>query len=282
MNNLHSNIIQNNSIRCIVIHPVSTILNLNHKVIEKINKVGKIIDNVTLPLSWRGFDNLIKECYRGDKWTGGLFSPKSWKKSKKCFVENSPVEVFLVIFNDPSTITDFKQELREIFNIDKHSLHITDGASDTIRIYKSTFNINSIEYLNNGYPLSDNSQFLLVNYFNKIEELGLDANKFCVTSSFILEMYGIRNASDLDYIHIDDISLNIKNIKPHTDKWLNFYPISKDEIINNEKFHFYFNGFKFLNLSVVLEMKKNRNEKKDRIDLKLYESITHEKNINNR
>jgi len=281
MNN-SQNILINNNVRCVILHPVSTILNCDDVVIEKINRVGTIVNSKTLSLTWRGFDNLIKECYRGDRWTGGLFSPRSWKKSKKCFIENSPVKVFLVMFNDPSIIVDFKQELREIFKIDKHSLHITDDVLDTTRIYKSTFNLNSVYYLNNGYMLSDDSQFLLINYFNKIKELGLDADQFCVTSSFILEMHGIRKAKDLDYIHIDNISLNLKNITPHTDKWLNFYPISTDEIINNEKYHFYFNGFKFLNLSIVLEMKKNRNEKKDQIDLNLYKIKNNEKNINNR
>jgi hypothetical protein len=263
-------LINDNNIRCIILHPVSTILNCDNTVIEKINRVGTIINSKTLALTWRGFDNLIKECYRGDKWTGGLFSPKSWKKSKKCFVENSSVKIFLVKFNDPSMVTEFKQELREIFNVDKHSLHITDDISDTTRVYKATFNSNATDYLNNGHLLSDDSQTLLINYFNKIEELGLDADKFCVTSSFILEMYGIRKADDLDYIHIDNISLNLKNITQHTDKWLSFYPVSKEDIINKEENYFYFNGFKFVTLDIILRMKQSRKQKKDQNDLKLY------------
>jgi hypothetical protein len=257
-----------NNVRCIVVHPKATILNRKYDLIKIINDHGIILKEISLHLTYKGFDNLIKECYCGNIWSGGTIPSKSFKKSKRCFVENSCVQILLVRFNNTSQIVEIKQHLRDIYNLEKDSLHITDDEHDTHRVYNATFNTNSVDYLNNGSVLSSQSQLTLIKYFNEIKNK--DYNNFCVTSSFILEMYGIRVAHDLDYIHINNSQLNLQGINLHDKKMLEFYPISTNEIINNENYHFYFYGFKFLKLSTILEMKKNRNEKKDRIDLNLY------------
>ena len=62
---------------------------------------------------------------------------------------------------------------------------------------------------------------------------------------------------------------NIENVKNHNGIWLSYYTKTKDDIIYNPENHFYFNGFKFVSLNILREMKKKRNEIKDQNDLKL-------------
>ena len=69
------------------------------------------------------------------------------------------------------------------------------------------------------------------------------------------------------------IKIDIKNISIHNNKWLSYYPISRDEIIFNPKYHFYFYGHKIATLEVIKEMKNNRNEKKDIYDIKIISKL---------
>ena len=106
----------------------------------------------------------------------------------------------------------------------------------------------------------------LENYFNK---LGNNNEDYCITSSVIMEMYGLRNAKDIDYLHKNNNNLNLENIENHNGVWLSYYTKTKEDIIYNPENHFYFNGFKFTSLNILREMKKKRNEIKDQNDLKL-------------
>jgi hypothetical protein len=51
------------------------------------------------------------------------------------------------------------------------------------------------------------------------------------------------------------------------------YKLTLDDIVNNPRYHLYYNGFKYVTLDVIKNMKKLRNEPKDRIDVKLIESL---------
>ena len=107
---------------------------------------------------------------------------------------------------------------------------------------------------------------LLANYF---KEVGENNEDFCLTSSLIMEMYGLRQAKDIDYLHKNNKILNLKNTGIHDCKWLTYYHVNKDDIIYNPNYHFYFNGYKFASLEVIKKMKENRRELKDINDLKL-------------
>ena len=145
---------------------------------------------------------------------------------------------------------------------------MSDYSSDTYRISSSLLNSNSIHFLNNGTnDISETTKKLLLNYFkNEIDE------DYCLTSSLILEMYGLRNANDVDYLHKGDNYL--EGFGLHSGEWLDYYSKNKDTIIYNPLNYFYFNGLKFVSLKVVKEMKERRNEKKDKIDLELIKKIS--------
>ena len=72
-----------------------------------------------------------------------------------------------------------------------------------------------------------------------------------IISSAVLDVYGLRESQDLDYLHKTDLNVNINNISPHKDKWLSYYYTHKHDIIYNPENHFYFNGFKFATLDFI-------------------------------
>ena len=125
--------------------------------------------------------------------------------------------------------------------------------------------------MNNGTNnISKQTKELLVNYFNKLNNNNED---YCLTSSLIMEMYGLRQAKDIDYLHKNNNNLKLFNTGVHSGKWENYYHTNKNEIIYNPDNHFYFNGFKFATINIIKKMKERRNENKDVKDIKLMNKI---------
>ena len=267
----------NKNIVPIILYPKSQNY-LNKEIIKKmdeiIKKYGYIYYRKKIKLSERGMINLIKEIYRGESWIGGVYPINKFSKQKfNDIYDSNYLEIILVNIDNINLLRETKNDFRKLFHLKENLLHISDNCMDSFRICSSLLNENSLNYLNNAetdlYFQSERMNKLL-NYFNLLQKENTD---YCITSSIILEMYGLRNAKDIDYLHIENKDINLPLFGCHTGKWLDYYHICKEEIIYNPKYHFYFNGFKFASLEVIKKMKQKRNEEKDKIDIKLINSI---------
>lgn len=261
--------------RIMIIYPNINFEQTRDKLINIINKYGYIYYLRQFMLTKNGLANLICELYRGEQWIGGLFPKKNNGKVTKCFGNNKTTAI-LIHFNDLEKVIECKEQCRNLYKLEKHSLHVNDTANETVRIAKTVFNKNSIDFLNMAGNLSEKSMGNLTAYFNLIG----DTNEtYVVDGSIILEMYGIRDANDLDYISYHNIQFNYKGIELHTDKWIKYYSKTKDDILFNPENHFYFNGFKFVVLELIKQMKLSRNEEKDKRDVYLIEEYQNTKKM---
>jgi hypothetical protein len=264
------------NIRCAIIYPISNKYNYeenNEKIMEK---YGTIMYKKKIILKMSGFINLVKEIYRGESWIGGLFPDDNCCLKKVNLTKeinnnenNQVITYYLYYFDDPKKDIEMKDEIRKCYNLGKNSIHITDFFEDTYRVSTALLNNNSIFFLNEGTNnITIANKNLLKKYFE-------NANKddFCITSGIILELFKLRETIDIDYLHYNDIKLNIKNISPHVGKWLEYYEIHKHDIIYNPNNHFYINGFKFITLDCLKNMKIKRNEEKDKKDIILIDDF---------
>ena len=117
----------------------------------------------------------------------------------------------------------------------------------------------------------DKTPSMYINFpnFNKLfeklkqfcKENNIDTKKICITSSSVLSVYGIRDCGDMD-LFIDKKYVDIFKKTPFDND--NKYTIDKhyskhfEDIIYNPDNHFYFQGIKFCNLSIILDYKKYR------------------------
>ena len=83
-----------------------------------------------------------------------------------------------------------------------------------------------------------------------------------------MSLYGLRDCKDIDKIYYNNPISDSSNQYPE-----NPYKVTLDNIVNNPIYHLYYNGFKYVSLDVIKNMKKIRNEPKDIIDVKLAEEI---------
>ncbi len=264
----------NSNIRAMILYPKASAMEYNKNEFENILKsYGHIYYKKDLILTKKGFRNLIKECYRNEKWIGGLFPTDSLANNKTnlCYDNNGEIIIYLIHVNELSNLIPMKEKCRKIFNIDKCSLHTSDFQEDTFRISSCLLNSNSVDFLNNAE--TDKISTNLKNSFANLNNNVKSNEDFCITSSAILDIYGLRESKDLDYLHKNDLNVNIDNVSPHKDKWLTYYHTHKHDIIYNPENYFYFNGFKFATLNVIKKMKEKRSEEKDVKDIILINNL---------
>ena len=259
--------------RVITLHPARD----PSKEAETLNKIYSTVPVVydsTLSLTESGFTNYISQLYFGEPWLTQNPLVGASSKSRLCWGDE-PVRVILIEEDDKQILDSLKGELRASYGIDKSSLHINDTHEETIRIARVVFNPNSVKFLNTcDSNLSKKLMDGLRAYTEILNHYKLNQELFCITGSAIMSLFGLRECSDLDYLHFDPqhVIQGSGYINSH-EKELGKYPRHKDDIIFNPNNHFFWNGIKFATLDVVKELKAHRGEEKDVLDVKLMEGV---------
>jgi hypothetical protein len=248
---------------CIILFP-------NDKSLPKnlLNEIEKnIIYDIDIPMN--NFKNNFKNnfiqllyYYKGWCKNGGYKG-----KANPCFNNSTNLKVYFIEKQKLNILVDLKKKIRGFYNKGKHSIHIPDTQEEC----------NSLLDLLNNNTLSfmDKTPSLYINFpnFNKLfeklkqfcKENNIDTKKICITSSSVLSVYGIRDCGDMD-LFIDKKYIDIFKKTPFDNH--NKYTIDKhyskhyskhfEDIIYNPDNHFYFQGIKFCNLSIILDYKKYR------------------------
>ncbi|MEN6306411.1 MAG: FkbM family methyltransferase [Anaerohalosphaeraceae bacterium] len=244
------------------------------EVVSIIQKYATIVYRKEIQLEKNGPLLLIKQMYQGEPWLGNwanLFKGAKYK-ADQCFRKSGCVRVFLVETDDLDNLKQCKSEIRHLFGIENHSVHINDSYEETLRLSQIYFNENSIHFLNHAQlNYFENFYRLLQDYAGLLDEHHVDKDCFCVDGSAVMAVYGIREARDIDYFHhgYDDVRyLNEELIGSHNLE-IKYHTKTMDDIIFNPENHFYFEGIKFASLAVVNAMKLRRGEKKDIVDVNL-------------
>lgn len=198
--------------------------NLYDEFLNIIHKYGALYYVKDIETTQLGLQNIIKELYRGEKWIGGLFPNNTGGKYDVCKLDNKLEQkssMFIIDMNHLSLklLINLKSELRSLFELYKHSLHIPDTYDDSLRIAKSLLNKNTLKIYNetNLSNIDINTKKEL----SKIFKINNTENENIYIES------GLSSPIKLKFIN-DDSNIIEKNI---------CYDPTK---------HFYINGFKFM------------------------------------
>lgn len=245
--------------------------------------VEKIIPNIVyrkdIKLNYQGAHNLISQIYLGEPWLGKIENDFRGAKGKlnECFKKTGPVRVIAFQAQNIDAVLEVKEKIRKLFNVGKHSVHITDTHEEAIRIAQVVFNDNGIHFLNNAKPNKYKNTHEKVDKFKRfLKEKGVEFYDAALDSGIVLSMYGLRECSDIDYIS----SLNFEHHDSeleHHDSELEYHDSDKNTLIYNPQYYFVFNEIKFISYAQTYKMKKNRikenGNKKDINDCKMMEAI---------
>lgn len=244
-------------------------------------EIEKVIPNIVyrkeMTLAPNGAHNLLSQIYYGEEWLGSVEDDFRGSKGKliECFKNFDPVRIIAFQANSLDEVLKIKDKIRDIFNVGKHSIHITDTKEEAIRVARVVFNDNSIHFLNYAKPNRYISTHTKIDKFKEfITQNELDVNDVVLDSGIVLSAYGLRESSDIDYFVDDNEKLKYHNEElEYHDEELEYHDEEKLELIYNPKNYFYFNDFKFISFNQLYKMKQNRAEEKDKNDCKMMEAL---------
>src|SRR5699024_207101 len=207
--------------------------------------------------------NILSEVYAGEPWLGTIknnFSGVS-KKLESCFDNFGPVRIIAFQSESLESVLKIKKDIRNLFNIDKHSVHITDTHEEAVKMARLIFNANGIHFLNKAQPNNFSSKYKKITTFKAfLNKHNSTPQNNILDGSMVLSVYGIREAADIDYLSDDNIISNDKNISHH-DSELQFYNNTKNALIFNPENYFYFKDIKFVSFDQTKKMKNTRAKK---------------------
>jgi len=226
-------------------------------------------------LSSLGAINTIHTLYKNESWLGDHDNDFYGMRSKafECFGNNGGTVSIFLTSSTPKVSLEIKNNIREIVQKGKHSIHSTDSHYEAKIVGQLFFNFNSIDYINNSRPNIHENQ--LLDFKDWLKKDDINTESICITGSSVLELYGLRKSKDIDFIHLTDIdSFNEKLNYGSHNKDSFMFSLTISEIINNPSNHFYANGFKYVTLDLLKKFKHARNEAKDIEDIKLINSVS--------
>lgn len=242
----------------------SSLEKLNEKEINKelVEKNITAVYSKDVSLTEIGKKNLVISCYENEPWMNDKKNDFSGaiRKVAPCFKNSNKIKFYLLESDSHQNIINFKKNIRTKLKMENHSLHTSDTYEETRNLCDILLNKNSLFFINHT------KNMILSNLLNK-KELKEKFN-FAITSSYILEMFGIRKAEDIDYI--DDKKGEIKGMGSHNE-YLSLE--ERKDFIYDPNNYFRFKGIKFLTLENVHKFKKSRGENKDKRDVFLIEKF---------
>ncbi len=190
-----------------------------------------IIYKKVLPLSKIGLKDLMMHLYHNEKWVGPEKSNFMgvYGKLDVCYAESDTI-IYFVEAKNLATIIDLKNQIRSIFGIDKHSVHITDTENETYLAADLVLNPNGLLALNCGYPDKLNPK--LDSLRNKTN--GLKSQKVILGPSYTLQYFGY-------------------DIKIKGDDFRDINSLTRDVVFDTRNFFFY-RGFKLFSPEYAKEL----------------------------
>lgn len=259
--------------------------NVDKIIIESCN----VVYNESVLLGHNGLKNLMIQIYGKQEWCGSIQNGYKGIQGKvdDCYEEGSETIIYILDNTELDSVISLKQKIRNIYQIENSSVHISDNSKESLDMARLLLNHNSIDALNYGRMCR------YKNYIMEIQQIGealdryqIDREDFLIDSSGVLGIYGIRSPGDIDCLTMKKMNQYPFSVKVEVhDKYILYYAKTKEELLYNPDNYLFAYGVKFNSLATLFEMKKRRNEKKDYEDcllIKLYleKQMTYRAKIN--
>lgn len=252
-----------------------------------------VIGDVELDFShdFLAYKRLIFEIYNDYMYSNELYARKIQ------MLMLAPLKIKLILVSDErnqqenfyESMRNIKLKIRETFGnlLDERTfvtMHSSDDRVEFEHMKNLLLSANGLKQLK--CRVGDNYK---KSFLDKLDSLkkwccknDINPKNICIVGSAVLEAYGLRECDDIDFI-LDDSSrekmgLGAEGIKLSGGleivKKDGFFDEKHNElldsvILNNDNYHFYVNGFKFINLDYVYLKKNEGKREKDVLDAKL-------------
>ena len=250
-------------------------------VVDILEKYGFVYYKKDCWVSFNGLVNL-KKIYYGSSWEKATWIGTSdngfsgAKDHAACSMGKNPMRVFVFVCDSIENVKKAKEEIRELYGIGNHSVHINDTHEEAVCLAENYFNENTLFQLNTRpYQFHDDVFEKHIGYLKtECAKNHISIDNICGAGSTPLNVFHIRRSRDLDYLTIDKGCLPENEVISSHNKYQDFYPHPIQDIITNPAYHMYYDGMKFISLEVHYAMKRKRHEvPKDVLDCKKAKTV---------
>lgn len=248
---------------------------------ELISKSTKIIYEKQISLSYNGLRNLMIQIYSSENWSGSIENNFEgvMQKVDACYDKNETIDLYVMEGKDLDSILDMKEEIRDIFKIETHSIHITDNSTESVQVCNLLLNDNSLDLINNAKPdtyIDFNKK--IINFRTEIIKNKLPLDNFIIESGSVMALYGLRDSGDIDFLTVEKKYECLENeiIENHNHA-IDLYNSKIEDILFNPENFLVYNDMKFVTLKLLRVMKKKRKQNTDKLDLELIDNYLRNK-----
>ncbi len=127
---------------------------------EKIQQAVNLIKSKTeyvydakVRMNFSDFHRFIAAIYSHQDWVGTPENNYSgaYGKAKACYRKQKPIHTIIFRSNSLEEVVELKKQIRDIFQIENHSVHISDSADETVQIagylYDNLLDLQSLEVM---------------------------------------------------------------------------------------------------------------------------------------
>lgn len=250
---------------------------------EIVRLLGRVFYKKDVSLNSNGAKNFLTQVYASERWIGTPEQDFSGAHSKQieCFQSKRPLRVFAFMAESVEVATEIKKKIRDIFGIGNSSIHTTDTHAEAVLLASLLLNDQALHFLNYAKPNRFSSfRYQLMEYKKFLEREAICPERAILDSGMVMAAYGLREASDIDFLCDDqqsDFTAN-ENIENHEIE-LHYHSVGKLSLIYDPRYHFEFGGVKFVAFKQLYTMKKKRAGLKDRIDVSMMEALVEDKKL---
>lgn len=117
-----------------------------------INRKASIVYEKQIKFNYNGLNQLMVHIYGKQPWAGTIENSFSGipVKAKACYGKNTFTKVYVLEGCSLEEIVRLKADIREIFQVENHSIHITDTKQEAMEAAQILFNEHSIKLMNYG------------------------------------------------------------------------------------------------------------------------------------
>ncbi|WP_417818977.1 hypothetical protein [Tritonibacter scottomollicae] len=229
---------------------------------------ANVIYKKKVPLTLNGGRNLLLELYKHMDWIGSRKNGYSGIDQKliECFPNQAELTILAFQAKSIEEVREIKEKVRAIHKIGFSSVHITDTKEEAVRVSKLVFNENGLHFLNYAKPYKFDLESDITEFRQFVSSADVPQEDIAVDGSFLLALYGVRAAHDLDYLSAKEIECPHGEFEAH-DGQLIHHGVGKADLLYDPDYHFTWAGIKFISFGQLWRMKTNRGEQKDAYDV---------------
>lgn len=244
---------------------------------REIRIASEVVIRKKIYLTEIGKRRLVDLAYsHNDWWDTGLLLERM---TSERFSDSPPhCHIIFTLESNLETLQQRKESLRTLLppNHFERRLHGTDHYFDTVFLAEVALNENSRRFLNSSPIGSERRIFDLLGGPIRQQAPQITHQEWCIDGSAVLEIFGLRDAADIDYLVTTSENLPLlmerfghNHVKEYCHGYLD--PI---EIISDPRNHLIYKGFKFISLAAQLMHKFTLQDSKAATDIDLIVSAT--------